>query len=342
MVDGRSDVRHRLPSYGVSPARTRSRLHHRWRAMLVALTCSLTVLALVGCAMPRRAAPPTVLSSAAPVGFPADVRFLSSDRASVEKRSSANLQRLRASSKDGIVRALVISGGGAGGAFGAGALVGLSRAHDRPQYDIVTGVSAGALIAPFAFLGPEWDAQLTEAVSSVRGEELSVHGLLSLPFGSSRRSADLAALVERYITPDLIKAVADAAATGRILWVATTDLDKEETVIWDLGAIAQVGGEPARKLFRDVLVASASIPGVFSPVLIHVQDGDRLYDEMHVDGNASTSLFVAPAAAYFAPLDRASLNGARSTCSSMERSSRRLRRLDSSWGQSSRALSRRR
>ena len=311
MIDGCSDVRHPVQPYGVSRARSHSRLHHRWRAMLAASTCSLTVLALLGCATPRRAAPPTVLSSAAPVGFPADVRFLSSDRASVEKRSTANLQRLRASSKDGIVRALVISGGGAGGAFGAGALVGLSRAHDRPQYDIVTGVSAGALIAPFAFLGPEWDAELTEAVSSVRGEELSVHGLLSLPFGSSRRSADLAALVDRYITPDLIKAVADAAATGRILWVATTDLDKEEAVIWDMGAIAARGGEPGRKLFRDVLVASASIPGVFAPVLIHVQQGGNLYDEMHVDGNASTSLFVAPLAAYFVKLDQRSLEGSR-------------------------------
>ncbi len=218
---------------------------------------------------------------------------------------------MRESSKDGIVRALVLSGGGAGGAFGAGALVGLSRRQERPQYDVVTGVSAGALIAPFAFLGPEWDAQLTEAFTSGRGEQMSVRGLLELPFGASRRSAALKALVDHYVTRDLIQAVAREAANGRLLWVATTDLDKEETVIWDLGAIAMRGGEPARKLFRDVLVASASIPGVFEPVLIHVQQGDKLYDEMHVDGNASTSLFVAPVAAYFALLDQRSLDGAR-------------------------------
>jgi hypothetical protein len=93
--------------------------------------------------------------------------------------------------------------------------------------------------------------------------------------------------------------------------VATTDLDKEETVIWDMGAIAQRGGEPARRLFRDVLVASASIPGVFSPVLIHVEEAGVSYDEMNLDGNASTSLFVAPVAAYFALLDKRSLEGAR-------------------------------
>jgi len=245
------------------------------------------------------------------VGFPAEVRFLSSDRASVEKQSASALQRMRESSKDGIVRALVLSGGGAGGAFGAGALVGLSRGHERPQFDVVTGVSAGALIAPFAFLGPEWDAQLTEAFTSGRGEQMSLHGLLELPFGASRRSASLKALVDHYITPNLIKAVAQEAASGRLLWVATTDLDKEETVIWDMGAIAARGGEPARRLFRDVLVASASIPGVFEPVLIHVEQDGRLYDEMHVDGNASTSLFVAPVAAYFALLDQRSLEGAR-------------------------------
>jgi len=285
--------------------------HRCWQARALRWTCVFGVLALVGCALPRRDAPPTLFSSATPVDFPADVRFLSTDRASVETKSTAALQRLRSSSKDGRVRALVLSGGGAGGAFGAGALVGLTRRQERPQYDVVTGVSAGALIAPFAFLGPEWDSQLTEAFTSGRGEQMSVRGLLELPFGTSRRSAALTALVDHYVTPDLIKAVAREASSGRLLWVATTDLDKEETVIWDLGAVATRGGEPARKLFRDVLVASASIPGVFEPVLIHVQQGGSLYDEMHVDGGASTSLFIAPVAAYFALLDQRALDGAR-------------------------------
>ncbi len=273
-------------------------------------TCALGVLALVGCALPRRDAPPTLFSTAAPVDFPADVRFLSTDRASVEAKSAAALQRLSASSKDGRLRALVLSGGGAGGAFGAGALVGLSRRQERPQYDVVTGVSTGALIAPFAFLGADWDAQLTEAFTSGRGAPMSVHGLLALPLGASRRSAALNALVDHYVTSDLVRAVAEEAGRGRLLWVATTDLDKEETVIWDLGSIAMRGGEPARKLFRDVVVASASIPGVFEPVLIHVQQGGRMYDEMHVDGNASSPLFIAPVAAYFTLLDKGSLDGA--------------------------------
>jgi predicted acylesterase/phospholipase RssA len=288
----------------------RNRLRRGWQARALRGTCVLGVLALVGCALPRRDAPPTLFSTASPVDFPADVRFLSTDRASVEAKSTTALQRLRASSKDGRLHALVLSGGGAGGAFGAGALIGLSRRQERPQYDVVTGVSTGALIAPFAFLGSDWDSKLTEAFSGGRGAQMSVRGLLAVPLGTKRRSAALAALVDHYVTPDLIRAVAREAGTGRLLWVATTDLDKEETVIWDLGAIAMHGGESARKLFRDVVVASASIPGVFEPVLIHVQQGGRLYDEMHVDGNASASLFIAPAAAYFALLDQRSLDGA--------------------------------
>jgi hypothetical protein len=271
----------------------------------------LIVFALIGCALPRRDAPPARFSSATPIGFSDEVRFLSTDRANVETKSTASLRQLRTSSPDGILRALILSGGGAGGAFGAGALVGLSRRQERPQYDVVTGVSTGALIAPFAYLGPAWDSQLTEAFTSGRGEQMSVRGLLGLPFGAARRSGALMSLVDHYVTPELIMAVAKEAASGRLLWVATTDLDKEETVIWDMGAIAARGGEPARKLFRDVLVASASIPGVFAPVLIHVQQGGESYDEMHVDGNASTSLFVAPVAAYFALLDQRSLDGAR-------------------------------
>jgi predicted acylesterase/phospholipase RssA len=290
-------------------ARSGLSLHRKARTLR--FICVVGALSLVGCALPRRDAPPTLFSAATPVDFPADVRFLSTDRASVDAKSTVALQRLRSSSKDGTLSALVLSGGGAGGAFGAGALVGLTRRQDRPHYDVVTGVSTGALIAPFAFLGSEWDAQLTEAFTSGRGAQMSVRGLLALPLGASRRSTALMALVDSYVTQDLIRAVAEEAASGRLLWVATTDLDKEETVIWDLGAIAMRGGEPARKLFRDVVVASASIPGVFEPVLIHVQQGGKLYDEMHVDGNASASLFIAPAAAYFAVLDKRSLNGAR-------------------------------
>ncbi len=263
-------------------------------ASIVRWVCVLGVSVVLGCTLPRRDAPPTLFSSAAPVGFPGTVRFLSVDRATVEARSDAALQGLKKASKDGVVRFLALSGGGAAGAFGAGTLIGLGHRDERPQYDVVTGVSAGALIAPFAFLGSEWDSQLADAITSGRSEHMTLHGLAQLLFGVRHRSDALLSFVDHYITKDLVDAVAKEAAAGRILWVATTALDKEELVIWDMGIIAQHGGEAARKLFRDVLVASASVPGVFSPIIIHVEKNGVRYDEMHVDGNASASLFVAP------------------------------------------------
>ena len=170
----------------------------------------------------------------------------------------------------------------------------MSRRGDRPRFDVVTGVSTGALIAPFAFLGPSWDGELIEAFDSDRAEHLLQQRGLSFLFRPGLyRSEPLVELVDHFVTDRLIKAVADQAAQGRLLLVATTDLDKEEAVIWDMGAIAAQGGPAARKLFRDVLVASASIPGLFAPVLIHVEAGGESYDEMHVDGGTTQSFFVA-------------------------------------------------
>jgi len=203
---------------------------------------------------------------------------------------------------------LALSGGGAAGAFGAGALVGLTRRGERPEFQVVTGVSTGALIAPFAFLGPDWDAQLTEAFSGERTEHLlRLKWLASLFRPGLYDSRPLAALVDHYVTLELVQAVAREASRGRLLEVATTDLDKEETVVWDMGAIAAQGGEPARQLFRDVLLASASVPGAFRPVLVHVEDASGTYDEMHVDGATTVPFVGAPESAFFSSLELAGL-----------------------------------
>jgi hypothetical protein len=123
-------------------------------------------------------------------------------------------------------------------------------------------------------------------------------------------SARLVELVDHFVNDELIQAVAQQSAQGRLLLVATTDLDKEETVIWDMGRIAGRGGEAARTLFRDVLVASASIPGVFAPTVIAVEKAGVRYDEMHVDGDVTVPFFVAPALAYIRPADASALSGA--------------------------------
>ena len=194
---------------------------------------------------------------------------------------------------------LAISGGAAGGAYGAGVLVGLTQAGDRPDFALVTGVSTGALIAPFAFVGPAWDERLREAYTG--GHAQRVFALKRAAPGlepSLFRARSLDSLIAPFIDEALLDAIAQGHAEGRRLFVATTDLDRQQICIWDLGAIAtqrhEAGIERSIALFREVLAASASLPGVFPPRLIPCQSGDRTYDEMHVDGGVATPLFVLP------------------------------------------------
>ncbi|MFC5436883.1 patatin-like phospholipase family protein [Rhodanobacter umsongensis] len=260
----------------------------------------LGLLALAGCqTAPRRPAPPDLIGAATPVGFPPSVRLVTTDLCTFTALAPDFFSGIRTAATDGSVDILALSGGGSGGAYGAGALAGMSRAHTRPQFEMVTGVSAGALLAPFAFLGSTWDARMQQAFTGERSARLlrsptrSILSRLLSPRGLAHRNA-LFQLVDHLVTPEMIDAVAREAGKGRRLVVATTDLDKHETVLWNLGEIARHGGSAARRLFRDVLVASASVPGVFAPVLIHVRDGAREYDEMHVDGGVTTSVFSTP------------------------------------------------
>jgi predicted acylesterase/phospholipase RssA len=278
--------------------------------------CLGTIALLASCAaIHREQAPATTFDTTTPVGFRSVVRYANGyaneDSRAIRSRFLEVLQRRRAASPDGTVNILALSGGGAGGAFGAGALIGLSQSGERPQFDIVTGVSTGALIAPFAFLGPAWDTQLADAFSGAHTEHLLDSRGVGVLFGPGIHGSEpLVDLVDQFVTDGLIRAVAREAALGRLLLVATTNLDTEETVIWDMGQIAAHGGEPARTLFRDVLVASASIPGVFSPIVIPVEKAGVRYDEMHVDGDATMPFFVAPALTYLRPTEADGLKGA--------------------------------
>lgn len=264
----------------------------------LALAVTLLTLLLASCsAIPRLPAPPQVLRAPAPTGFPPDVRQVGMDSARTVGAFNRWLSQLRPRPDGEPLHILALSGGGAGSAFGAGALVGLSRAGMRPRFDVVTGVSAGALLAPFAFLGAGWDAELTAAFDGgVAQNLLQFAGLRVLFRPGVYDGKPLVDLVDRFVTDRLIRAVAAEAATGRILLVATTDLDTEETVIWDMGRIAALGGERARTLFRDVLVASSSIPGVFPPVIMRVGGSGEAFDEVHVDGGTTTPFFVTPEA----------------------------------------------
>jgi hypothetical protein len=232
--------------------------------------------------------------------------------ARIEATLEALLTHMRPSwwSRPDKLNILALSGGGAGGAFGAGALVGLTRAGKRPRFQITTGVSTGALIAPFAFLGPDWDDRLEDAFTGGHSADLlSVRGFTAGLGSGLYRGDPLAALVGRFMGPDLIEAVAREHEGGRRLFVATTNLDTQSPIIWDMGAIAARGGPDAMKLFVDVLIASASLPGLFPPRMIEVEADGQRYEEMHLDGGICAPLFIAPEGLVLNPAIRRAVKG---------------------------------
>ena len=191
---------------------------------------------------------------------------------------------------------LALSGGGLYGAFGVGVLLGWTEAGTRPQFDAVTGISIGGLMATFAFLGPEYDHVLRRYTGGVRRSEVfRRRPLLALPFADAAfSSAPLARGIEEAVTPAVLCDVARAHAAGRRLYVGTTDLDTRRLVLWDMGAIAARGDADALDLYRAVVLASCSVPGAMPPVRIPVELDGRRYEEFHADGGASDSVIFRP------------------------------------------------
>jgi predicted acylesterase/phospholipase RssA len=191
---------------------------------------------------------------------------------------------------------LSISGGGANGAFGAGLLTGWTGAG-RPVFKSVTGTSTGALIAPFAFLGPKYDSALRQLYTTTTDKDIYdkrwlIKGAMSDALADT---LPLQKLEERYLTPEFLAEIAAEYAKGRLLLVGTTNLDTQSSVIWNMTAIAASKDPNAIVLFRKIILASAAIPGAFPPVMIDVTVDGKKYQEMHVDGGASAQVFVYPA-----------------------------------------------
>jgi len=192
---------------------------------------------------------------------------------------------------------LALSGGGANGAFGAGMLVGWSAAGTRPEFTMVTGISTGALMAPFAFLGAAYDAQLKEMYTTYSTKDLVIQlSLLKTITGSSAAdTTPLKKMLAKYIDQTVMEAIAAEFKKGRRLWIGTTNLDAKRPVIWNIGLIAASNRPGALDLIHKVMLASASIPGAFPPVIVEVEADGRRYDELHVDGGAATQVFLYPA-----------------------------------------------
>jgi Patatin-like phospholipase len=186
---------------------------------------------------------------------------------------------------------LILSSGGSAGAYGAGVLYGLSQAGTRPDFTVVTGVSIGAVMAPYAFLGRPYDEQLRESFLSLTSADV---------FEDSQRPDSLVDtwplkdFLAKRVTPQLLADVAVEHRKGRRLYVVTADLDAERAVLWNMGAIAAHGGEAAANLFRQILLAASAIPGVFPPAYIDVEANGKKFQEMHVDGGVVGPFYAAP------------------------------------------------
>ncbi|HEX3150743.1 MAG TPA: patatin-like phospholipase family protein [Gemmataceae bacterium] len=189
---------------------------------------------------------------------------------------------------------LVLSGGGADGAYSVGALVGWSDTGTRPKFDVVTGVSTGALIGTLVYLGRDTDLQrfyTTVSNSDLFDRRSTLSALLSDALADP---APLAKQIAAMVDERFLEAVAAEHRKGRRLYVGTTHLDARRLVVWDMGEIAARGTPEDVVLFRRVLLASAAAPGFFPPIPIPVEVDGKTYEELHVDGGATASLFFRP------------------------------------------------
>lgn len=191
---------------------------------------------------------------------------------------------------------LAISGGGAEGAFGAGILCGWTATGTRPEFKVVTGISTGALTAPFAFLGSRYDDKLRKVYTSVTTAEIAKkRGILAAIYNDALMdTVPLRHLLATLVDDAMMRDIAAEYAKGRILMVATTNLDANRGVIWNIGAIASTGDPKALDLIHNILIASAAIPAAFPPVMFDVEVDGKKYQEMHVDGGAKAQVFLYP------------------------------------------------
>ncbi|WP_170415592.1 patatin-like phospholipase family protein [Ruegeria atlantica] len=258
-------------------------------------------LMLTACAgsYSRTALAPTAenYESFLPVGVTSDSRYFEDD--SHDRLASLNrdMRKTLAQVPNGRgLNVLALSGGGQHGAFGAGVLNGWSETGTRPTFDVVTGISTGAIIAPFAFLGSDYDGPLKRFYTETATRDVVRLDVSGAVFGRGflTKATPLKAAIRQELTDDLIRKIAEQHRQGRQLLIGTTNIDAERPVLWNIGAMAQTDTPQARDLIRNVILASASIPVVFQPVTIKVTNGEVRREELHVDGGLTREIFAYP------------------------------------------------
>jgi len=283
----------------------------------------------------REAVPEQDVQRAQIAGIPNARFWPMSDNAAIVAEALASLEKEQlARKRDGQtgplppVAYLAISGGGDKGAFGAGLLSGWTARGDRPEFKVVTGISTGGLIAPFAFLGSDYDDPLSQVYTSVTQKDIfTMRSMLSaLTEDGLGDTTPLYKLIAKFVDDKFLAAVAEAYGRGRLLFIGTTNLDAQQPVIWNMGAIAAANTAESADLFHRIMLASASIPGAFSPVMIDVEVDGRHYQEMHVDGGTMSQVFLYPPA-ISAEMDTRNLQNIRERTAYIIRNAR----LDSNW-----------
>jgi hypothetical protein len=261
------------------------------------------MLSLLGCSsLQRKAAVPSQQMVQAQIAGLSSARYMVASQSSIDQMAAdiqAGFKVRDEKTLNAPANYLSLSGGGDDGAYGAGLLIGWAERGDRPQFNLVTGISTGALIAPFAYMGKEYDPILRDVYTKYGPQDIFIErGLISgiLSDGLSD-TTPLFQLISKYIDQDFLRKVANEYTTkNRWLLIGTTNLDAGVPVVWNMGKIASIGTPEALELFRKVMLASASIPGAFSPVLFDFEVSSQSFHEMHVDGGAITQVFLYPSA----------------------------------------------
>lgn len=261
--------------------------------------CSAGLLAagllstLLGCGTPQRfAAVPSALAGETRFLQIPNARYDADDGAALEAEVRKALTARSAAPPD----LLAASGGKEDGAFGAGLLVGWSQSGGRPEFRIVTGTSTGALAAPFAFLGSGFDWALESMYTKTGPDDVIARRFIVAAVNSDAMmdSAPLQRMIARYLTNRILELIAVEYRKGRLLLVATTNLDSGKLVIWNIGAIAASAHPRRLELVRKIILASAALPGMFPPVMLDVLVDDSRHQEMHVDGGTVSQIFLYP------------------------------------------------
>ncbi len=274
------------------------------RRSVKALAAGSLVVLLAACSVDRLDAPPADQASKVQVlGIP-NVRFwVDEGTAAITKEMQLSSAREQAAAPAGATgmaskpaQFLALSGGGDNGAFGAGLMVGWTASGTRPEFRLVTGVSTGSLIAPFAFLGPAYDNQLRAVFTKVTQRDIFRNRFLTAAVTDDALAdtSPLFNLISKYANQQMLDDIAREYAKGRLLLIGTTNIDVQRPVLWNMGAIAASGKPGALDLFRKILLASSAIPGAFPPVMIDVDVNGEHRQEMHVDGGAAGQTFLYP------------------------------------------------